>query len=147
MAIPNSSILNQNALSITRATEEFNLVSVYCNQFGKITCEGFKLDKKLKAELKKDSSSFKAYGVKLSDVEYAWEIKKPMNYQYFDERFNSQLTDPYGMNITGYGYNTEGDPVPQETFTDCIITDFGRDYEGGIEPSIKGIALGWRGTE
>lgn len=144
MVVSNSNILNQNAVSLARDSKEYQLVTCYTSPYGKTICEGFKFDKKLKAELKKDSSSFKAWGVKLSDVEYSWEIKKPKDYDWFDERFEEQLTDPYGMNITGYGHDQDGELIPQETFTDCIITDTGRDFEGGIERSVKGISLGRR---
>ena len=64
-----------------------------------------------------------------------------MDYDWFDTRFEEQVTDKKGLAITGYAENDEGIWMAKEKFLGCIITETGRDFSSGIKRTIKGSAL------
>ena len=108
---------------------------------GCIVCEGFKFTTKLDAEVRQSCSCYEGYGYKLSNITYEWEITEPLDYDWFDKRFKTQLGDKNGMTITGYAMDENGEWVAKEHLLSCIITETGRDYGSGISRSIKGQAL------
>lgn len=124
--------------------DEPNLVAIYVSGEGKISCEGFKFTQKIKAETKKDCSSLIARGYKISEEEYEWELTKPADSDFFDKRWDEQKYDPYSMDLTAFYYDQKGNLVEKETFVACFITDLGREYDGAIQPTIKGKSLGKR---
>lgn len=124
--------------------EEPQLVAIYVAGQGKLTCEGFKFGAKIKAERKKDCSTLASRGYKISDEEFDWELVKPKDTDFFDKRWEEQKRDPYSMDLTAFYYDSNGQLIEKETLVACFITDLGRDYGGGIEPTIKGTSLGKR---
>lgn len=125
--------------------EEYDLCMVRATGDGVeddcIVCEGFKFTAKLDVETKSSCSCYEAYGYKLSNISYEWEITNPHDYDWFDKRFKKQLTDKHGMTITGYYMDNNGEWKAKEHLLSCIITETGREYGNGITRSIKGQAL------
>ena len=119
----------------------YDLVEVQCEGAGKIICKGFKFTKKIKADGKEDCSDYDYYDWIFSNRTYEWEITEPIDYDWFDTRFEEQVTDKKGLAITGYAENDSGEWIPKEKFLGCVITETGREFSSGIKRTIKGSAL------